>query len=82
MAKKGYAYDFLRGHTTPFKLLVAYVASNHLLYGVHTLAGTGKCPEAENTAGVGGMLVSSNRTFLRELFNEHRLADVLVHGGG
>lgn len=24
----------------------------------------------------------SNRAFLHELFNEHRLADVLVHGGG
>jgi hypothetical protein len=37
IAKKGVAYEFLRGHTTPFKLLVAYVASNHLLFGVHTV---------------------------------------------
>ena len=44
--------------------------------------GTGKCAEAKNSPGVGAMLVTSNRAFLRELFNEHRLADVLVHGGG
>ena len=58
IGKKGKAYEFLRGHTTPFKLLVAYVATNHVLYGVHTVLGTGKCPEANDAAGVGGMLNS------------------------
>ena len=58
LGRKGYAYEFARGHTTPFKFLVAYVASNHVLYGIHTVLGTGKCPEAHDAAGVGGMLNS------------------------
>lgn len=61
LAKKGSVYEFLRGHTTPFKILVAYVASNHLLYGVHSVMGTDKRPEAQNIAGIGAMLVTVRR---------------------
>ena len=67
-------------NTWRWRLLIAYVASNHALYFAHTATGTGACPEA--STGAGAMLAASDRGFLRRLFDEHRLADVIVHAGG
>ena len=69
-------------NTWRWRLLIAYVASNHALYFAHTATGTGACPEASTGAGAGAMLAASDRGFLRRLFDEHRLADVIVHAGG
>jgi len=69
-------------NTWRWRLLISYVASNHALYFAHTATGTGACPEASTGAGAGAMLAASDRGFLRRLFDEHRLADVIVHAGG
>ena len=68
-----------------WRMLVGYVASNHALYAAHTLAGSGPGEKAdvphEEPTGVGAMLSLSSRSAIRALFDEHRLADVLVHAG-
>ena len=69
-----------------WRALIGYVAGNHLLYAAHCVAGTGEpienCPDTiTDETGVGAMLSLSNRQIVKQLFDEHRLVDVLVHAG-
>uniref|UniRef100_A0A0G4G9Z5 Uncharacterized protein n=1 Tax=Chromera velia CCMP2878 TaxID=1169474 RepID=A0A0G4G9Z5_9ALVE len=75
--------------------VVGYVGANHLLYGLHNMAGTFGlvCQETQSkikeVAGVGGMLKKEMEgdgcmdkwTVYLWNFSEHRLADVWVHLG-
>jgi hypothetical protein len=66
-------------------MLIGYVAGNHALYAAHCLYGSARLgetgSEVEDDAGVGAMLRMSSRSAIRALFDEHRLADALVHAG-
>jgi hypothetical protein len=75
-------------------MLIGYVAGNHALYAAHCLVGSGHETGADRSgtfdeeasalakdAGVGEMLQASSRSAIRAAFDEHRLADVLVHAG-
>ena len=69
-----------------WRMLIGYVAGNHALYAAHCLAGSARLGETgsevvEDDAGVGAMLRMSSRSAIRALFDEHRLADALVHAG-
>ena len=66
-----------------WRMLIGYVAGNHVLYAAHTLAGTkkNKTDVADEEPGVGAMMRLSSRASIRALFDEHRLADALVHAG-
>jgi hypothetical protein len=68
-----------------WRMLIGYVAGNHALYAAHCLYGSARLgetgSEVEDDAGVGAMLRMSSRSAIRALFDEHRLADVLVHAG-
>jgi hypothetical protein len=69
-----------------WRMLIGYVAGNHALYAAHCLYGSARLGETgsevvEDDAGVGAMLRMSSRSAIRALFDEHRLADVLVHAG-
>jgi hypothetical protein len=69
-----------------WRMLIGYVAGNHALYAAHCLYGSARLGETgsevvEDDAGVGAMLRMSSRSAIRALFDEHRLADALVHAG-
>jgi hypothetical protein len=69
-----------------WRMLIGYVAGNHALYAAHCLYGSARLGETgsevvEDDAGVGAMLKMSSRSAIRALFDEHRLADALVHAG-
>lgn len=79
-----------------WRMLIGYVAGNHALYAAHCLVGSGRLHETgadrsgtfheeasalAKDAGVGEMLQASSRSAIRAAFDEHRLADVLVHAG-
>ena len=69
-----------------WRMLIGYVAGNHALYAAHCLYGSARLGETgsevvEDDAGVGTMLRMSSRSAIRALFDEHRLADALVHAG-
>ena len=77
-----------------WRMLIGYVAGNHALYAAHCLVGSGHETGADRSgtfdeeasalakdAGVGEMLQASSRSAIRAAFDEHRLADVLVHAG-
>jgi hypothetical protein len=68
-----------------WRMLIGYVAGNHALYAAHCLYGSARLgetgSEVEDDAGVGAMLRMSSRSAIRALFDEHRLADALVHAG-
>ena len=69
-----------------WRMLIGYVAGNHALYAAHCLYGSARLGETgsevvEDDAGVGAMMRMSSRSAIRALFDEHRLADVLVHAG-
>jgi len=69
-----------------WRMLIGYVAGNHALYAAHCLYGSARLGETgsevvEDDAGVGDMLKMSSRSAIRALFDEHRLADALVHAG-
>lgn len=69
-----------------WRMLIGYVAGNHALYAAHCLYGSARLGETgsevvEDDAGVGAMMRMSSRSAIRALFDEHRLADALVHAG-
>lgn len=69
-----------------WRMLIGYVAGNHALYAAHCLYGSARLGETgsevvEDDAGVGALLRMSSRSAIRALFDEHRLADALVHAG-
>jgi hypothetical protein len=76
-------WDKYRGeiHWQMWRLLVAYVASNHFLYFVHTACDSNALGRACPT-GIGSWMVESKTWVVHVvLFGEHRLADVVVHAG-
>ena len=69
-----------------WRMLIGYVAGNHALYAAHCLYGSARLGETgsevvQDDAGVGALLRMSSRSAIRALFDEHRLADALVHAG-
>jgi hypothetical protein len=69
-----------------WRMLIGYVAGNHALYAAHCLYGSARLGETgsevvQDDAGVGAMMRMSSRSAIRALFDEHRLADALVHAG-